>query len=65
MLVASLPLASNACVSLKDLAYLSPFLSDFYPFKADIIDLEAEARPSESVIVTTDIIAVNILNYLS
>jgi len=50
---------------LKAEAYLSPLTSDFYPFKADIIDLEAEARPSESVIVTTDIIAANIENYLS
>jgi len=50
---------------LKDLAYLSPLTSFFYPFKADIIDLDAEARPSESVIGTTDIIAANIVNYLS
>jgi len=50
---------------LKEAAYFSPFLSDFYPFKADIIDAEAEARPSESEIVTTVIIAVNISNYLS
>jgi hypothetical protein len=46
-------------------AYLSPLTSDFYPFKADIIDLEAEARPVESVIGTTDKVAANIVIYES